>query len=263
VIGRIYAIAINTFREAIRNRVLYGIIAVVLGFMMFGLVLGQMSLHEEARVARDVGLTGVSFFGSVTAIVLGVSLLYSEIQRRTIHTIVSKPINRYEFVLGKYLGMVLTLTLLVLLFTLSMSWLLHVQGVSFSTAITKAVLLGYVEVLIVAGIAVFFSSFSSPFLSGVFTFGLFVVGRFTPEMRDAIEQSKIGWVKDICEVALRVVPDLHLFSISGATVRGEYVSVHSDFVTWSYVGTSVGYGLVYVSVMLILAIVIFARRDFA
>lgn len=263
MIGRIYAIAINTFREAIRNRVLYGILAVVLGLMMFGIVLGEMSLHEEARVARDVGLTGVSFFGSMTAIVLGVSLLYSEIQRRTIHTIVSKPINRYEFVLGKYMGMVLTLTLLVLLFTLSMSWLLHIQGVAFSAAITKAVLLGYVEVLIVAGIAVFFSSFSSPFLSGVFTFGLFVLGRYTPEMRDAIEQSRIDLVRYVCGAALRVLPDLHMFSVSGATVRGEYVSVHSDFVTWSYVGTSVGYGLLYVTIMLILAILIFTRRDFA
>jgi Cu-processing system permease protein len=263
MIWRIYAIALNTFREAIRNRVVYGIIAVVAGVNLLGTVLGEMSLHEEARVARDVGLSGVSLFGCVTAIVLGVSLLYGEIQRRTIHSIISKPINRYEFVLGKYLGMVLTLTLLVLLFVIAMAWLLHEQGVDFSAAITKAVVLSYVEVLIVAAIAIFFSSFSSPFLSGIFTFGLFVAGRVTPEMRAAVEQSKIGWVQDVCSTALYVVPDLHLFAISGATVEGEYVSVHSDFVSWGYVGATVGYGIFYLAILLILAILVFSRRDFA
>jgi Cu-processing system permease protein len=262
MIGRIYAIALNTFREAIRNRVVYGIIAVVVGLNLFGTVLGEMSLHEEARVARDIGLTGVKLFGSITAIVLGVSLLYGEIQRRTIHTIISKPIQRYEFVIGKYLGMVLTLTLLVALFTLAMSGLLRMQGVSFSSAITKAVILGYFEVMTVAAIAVFFSSFSSPYLSGVFTFGMFVVGRLTPEMRAAVEQSKIGWVTDVCRVGLRLVPDLHLFSVSGSTVDGQYVSVHGQFVSWGYVGIAALYGVLYVSVLLILAMVIFSRRDF-
>ena len=263
MIGRIYAIALNTFREAIRNRVVYGIIAVVIGLNLFGTVLGEMSLHEEARVARDIGLTGVKLFGSITAIILGVSLLYGEIQRRTIHAIISKPIYRSEFVIGKYLGMVLTLTLLVALFTLAMSGLLRVQGVPFSTAITKAVLLGYLEVLTVAAIAVFFSAFSSPYLSGVFTFGLFVMGRLTPEMRAAVEQSKIGWVQDVCRAALRLVPDLHLFSVSGSTVDGAYVSVHGDFVSWGYVGIATGYSALYVTALLVLAMVIFARRDFA
>ena len=262
MIGRIYAIAINTFREAIRNRILYGIIAVVIGLNLFGTVLGEMSLHEEARVARDIGLTGVKLFGSVTAIILGVSLLYGEIQRRTIHTIISKPIHRYEFVLGKYLGMVVTLTLLVAMFTLAMSGLLRAQGVAFSTAITQAVLLGYVEVLIVAGIAVFFSSFSSPYLSGVFTFGLFVAGRLTPEMRAAVDQTQIDWVRSVCQVALRLVPDLHLFSVSGSTVQGQYVSVHSDFVSWGYVGAATAYGVLYIAALLVLSIIIFARRDF-
>jgi len=263
MIGRIYAIALNTFREAIRNRVLYGIIAVVILVNILAVVLGEMSLHEEARVARDVGLSGVSLFGSITAIVLGVSLLYGEIQRRTIHTIVSKPIHRYEFVLGKYLGMALTLSLLVLVFTLMLAWVLHSREVPFSTAVTKAVLLSYMEVLLVAGIAVFFSSFSSPFLSGVFSFALFFLGRMTPQMRAAIDQAKEEWMRDMCSAGLRIVPDLHLFSVSGASVKGKYVSVHSEFVSWSYVGTGMAYGALFISVLLILAIVIFSRRDFA
>jgi ABC-type transport system involved in multi-copper enzyme maturation permease subunit len=263
MIGRVYAIALNTFREAIRNRVLYGIIFVVILLNLSAIILGQASLHEEARVARDVGLSGVSLFGSITAIILGVSLLYGEIQRRTIHTIVSKPIHRYEFVLGKYLGMALTLTLLVLIFTLAMAGLLWTQGVPFSTAVTKAVMLSYMEVLVVAGIALFFSSFSSPFLSGVFAFALFYLGRVTPALRSAAESAKMEWMGDLCSVGLRIVPDLHLFSVSGSNVQGKYVSVHSEFVTWGYVGTAAAYAALVLGVLLLLAVLIFSRRDFA
>jgi ABC-type transport system involved in multi-copper enzyme maturation permease subunit len=261
--GRIYAIALNTFREAIRQRVLYGILVVALGLNLFSLVLGEMSLHEEARVARDVGLGGVSLFGSVIAIVLGVSLLYGEIQRRTIHTIVSKPIARFEFVLGKSLGMVATLSLLVVVFVVEMALVLKLQEVPLSERLGKAIVLAYVEVLIVAAIAIFFSSFSSPFLAGIFTFGLFFVGRVTPELRAAADTAKNEAVRVVCKGALRVVPDLHMFGISGTAIDGKHVSVNAgDFVPWSYVGTASAYGAVYVGILLVLAILIFARRDF-
>ena len=191
MLNRIYAIALTTFREAIRRRVLYGIIAVVFLFNLAGLVLGEMSLHEEVRVARDVGLAGVSFFGSITAILLGVTLLYNELQRRTIHSIVSKPVNRFEFVLGKYAGMATTLTLLTTAFVVALLALLAARDTAIGSALTKAILLAYVEVLVVAAIAIFFSSFSSPFLSGVFSFAIFWVGRLTPEMRAAVENSEL------------------------------------------------------------------------
>ena len=107
MIGRIWAIALNTFREAARIRVLYGILVLVVGSNLLALILGQLSLGDAGRVTRDVGLAGISLFGSLTAIFLGVFLLYTEVQRRTIHAIVSKPISRWEFVVGKYTGMVL------------------------------------------------------------------------------------------------------------------------------------------------------------
>ncbi len=187
---RVWALALNTFRDAIRHRVLYGILAVVFAVNLFAIVLGEMSLHQEARVARDLGLGGVSLFGSITAIFLGVSLLYTEIKKRTIHTIVTKPLERYEFVLGKYLGMVVTLLCLLALFSIVMLGLLHYQGVGITSVLVKALILAFFEVLVVAAIAVFFSSFSSPFLSGIFTFGLFYVGRVTPDVRAVLETTE-------------------------------------------------------------------------
>lgn len=268
MIGRIFAIALNTFREAIRNKVLYGVLGVVLGANLFALVLGEMSLHEEARVARDVGLAGVSLFGAMTAIVLGVSLLFGEIQRKTIHTILSKPIARHEFVLGKYLGMAATLTLLVGAFAVALAGMLvlarvaHAVEVEWTSAITKAVLLGWLEVLVVAAIAIFFSSFSTPYLSGVFTFALFFLGRVSEEIRLAAQGAKDAWIRAVAHVAMRVVPDLHMFAISGGEVRGQHVTVHGEFVGWDYVGTAALYGLFWIALLLFLATLSFRRRDF-
>ncbi len=264
MLGRMWAIALNTFREAVRIRVLYGVLVLVFGANAFAVVLGEMSIHEQARVARDVGLASISLFGSLTAIFLGVALLYAEVQKRTVHAIVSKPIERWEFVLGKYLGIATTLTVLVALFTVAMLLLLLYQGVGLDATIGKAVVLGWVEVLTVAAIAVFFSSFSTPFLSGIFALALFVIGRVTPDMKAALgsEEASAG-IKSLLSVTLEIVPDLHLFAISGRTLDGANVSVHGDFVTWGYVASASGYGLLWIAGLLALAMVIFQRRDFA
>jgi ABC-type transport system involved in multi-copper enzyme maturation permease subunit len=262
---RIWGVALNTFREAIRNKVLYGVIAAVVGANLFGLVLGSMSLNEGARIARDIGLAGVSLFGSVTAIVLGVSLLYTEIQKRTIHVMLAKPVARWEFVAGKYIGMALTLTLLTLAFGAAMLAVVvgtaGVEGVS--GAIGKALLLGWMEVLVVAAIAVFFSSFSTPYLSGLFTFAVFFIGRVTPDLAYAAARAKEEWIRAIAAVALRMVPDLHLYAVSGSEVAGKPVSVHTSFVGWDYVGWSALHGAGWIGLLLVAAMIVFSRRDFA
>ena len=262
MIGRLWAIALNTFREAARIRVLYGIIVLVVGANLLAVVAGKMSMGESARVARDFGLAGISLFGSLTAIFLGVFLLYSEVQRRTIYAIVTKPISRWEFVVGKYLGMVLVLTALVAMFSAAMALLLAAQGLAVTSAVAKAIALAWCEVVTVAAIAVFFSAFSSPFLSGIFALALFAIGRVTPDLRAAVATSDTAWIRGVARVALTIVPDLHLFSVSGDTVDGAAVSVHGDFVGWGYVASAAGHGLLWSAALLIIACVIFRRRDF-
>ena len=262
-LGRMWAIALNTFREAARVRVLYGIIVMVVGANLLALVLSEMSLRDGARVARDVGLAGISLFGSLTAIFLGVFLLYTEVQRRTIHSIVSKPIERWEFVVGKYLGMDLVLTLLVALFSAAMIGQLTYQHVAISSSVVKAVMLSWMEVLTVAAIAIFFSSFSSPFLSGLFALLIFFIGRVTPDIVAAAATAKATWIRTVTKSVLHVVPDLHLFSVSGRTLDGVAVSVHGDFVSWGYVGMAMAHGALWIVGLIALASVIFERRDFA
>jgi ABC-type transport system involved in multi-copper enzyme maturation permease subunit len=263
MIGRVWAIALNTFREAGRNKILYGVLLVVALVMLLALALGEMSLHEEARVARDLGLAVLSLGGCFTAIVLGVLLLYKEVERKTIHTILSKPINRPEFVLGKYLGMAMTLTAVVAFFTLSVIGLLQLTDVPFDANMAKACLLAWMEVLVVAAIAVFFSSFSSPYLSGIFTLALFFIGRASPELHYAASKARVGWMRGLSGAALWIVPDLHTFNVSGSDVFGEHVTIHGTFVTWSYVGHAAVYAGAFVAVLLVLASIIFWLRDFA
>jgi ABC-type transport system involved in multi-copper enzyme maturation permease subunit len=262
-IGRIWAIALNTFREAARIRVLYGILIVVVGANLLAIVLGTMAIREEARTARDVGLAGISLFGSLTAIFLGVFLLYTEVQRRTIHAIVSKPIERWEFVVGKYVGMGLVLSVLVAVFGLAMIGQLAYQSVPVTAALAKAIVLSWMEVMTVAAIAIFFSSFSSPFLSGLFALALWAIGRITPDLEAAVNVAKSEWIEWTASAALKIVPDIHLFVVSGTVQDGQHVSVHGDFVSWGYVGSAVGYGALWIFALLGFATVIFHRRDFA
>jgi ABC-type transport system involved in multi-copper enzyme maturation permease subunit len=258
MLGRIWAIALNTFREAARMRVLYGVLVLVVGANLFALVLGEMSYREEARVARDVGLSGMSLFGSLTAILLGLFLLYNEVQRRTIHAIVSKPIERWEFVVGKWLGMALVLSVLVGLFALAMVGMLAAQGVGVTDAILKGTLLAWMEVLTVAAIAIFFSSFSTPFLAGIFSLAMWVLGRLTPEIADATKAAS-PWIKATAKLASWIVPD---FSPSGRVIQDVHVSIHGDFVPWSYVGITSAMGVCWIVCLLALACVLFHRRDF-
>ena len=261
-IGRIWAIALNTFREAARIRVLYGILVLVVGANLFAIVLGEMSLGNAARVARDVGLAGISLFGSLTAIFLGVFLLYTEVQRRTIHSIVSKPIERWEFVVGKYTGMMLVLSVLVGVFSVAMLGMLVLQGVDVTGAIPKAIVLAWFEVMTVAAIAIFFSSFSTPFLSGIFALAMWVIGRVTPDILLATK-SAAAWIRITARTALEIVPDIHLFSPSGRVIEGAHASVHGEFVSWGYVGLASLHGVGWIVGLLALACLQFHRRDFA
>jgi ABC-type transport system involved in multi-copper enzyme maturation permease subunit len=260
-VGRIWAIALNTFREAARIKVLYGLIVLVLGANLMASVLGQMSVHEESRVAQDIGIAATSLFGSLTAIFLGVFLLYTEVQRRTIHAIVSKPIERWEFVVGKYVGMAMVPSVLVGMFALAMVVTMTWRGEPITAAIVQALLLAWMEVLTVAAIAIFFSSFSSPFLSGIFALAVWVIGRLTPDIEAAARNASpaITWT---AKIALEIVPDLHLFAVSGSTVDGAPVSVHEVFVSWSYVGLAGVHALGWIAALLAVACLLFRRRDF-
>ncbi|MCA9667681.1 MAG: ABC transporter permease [Myxococcales bacterium] len=261
---KILVIALNTFREAARNKVLYSLLFFAVVVIVGSLAFGSLSVRDERRLMLDLGLGGMSIFSVVIAIFIGVNLLYKELERKTVYTLIPKPIHRFQFVLGKFAGLVLTLVLQILVMALTLFVVVKLKEEHVGKALMMMTVLVFLEVLVVTAIAVLFSSFSTPFLSGFFTAGLFLLGRSVPDLRAVA--GKLGGEQPVLATLLdsisRVVPNLRYFYVSGTEVSGQHVSVSGVFVDWTYVGSAALYALLYVSLLLILAVGLFSRRDF-
>lgn len=262
-LARIWAVALNTFREAMRNRVLAVLVLFAVGLMAFSLVLGELSLHEEVRVIKDIGLAGISFVGILISLFLGVNLLSKELDRKTVFFVIPKPLHRWEFLLGKFTGMAVTLGLLTGLMAVVLAGFVVSNGGTHGIAMLRAEILILLELLLLTTVAMLFSAFSSPYLSAMFTGSLWIIGRNTPELTafagGKLKDTPLGSVLD---GVAAVVPDFHLFYISGGNLEGNVVSIHEGFVSWSYVAQAAGYATLYGGACLLLAMALFARRDF-
>jgi ABC-type transport system involved in multi-copper enzyme maturation permease subunit len=258
---RIRAIARNTFKEAVRNRAFLGLMVLALLFLGSSLVLSALAVSDQApRVVVSFGFFGISLFGVLIAVVMGVILVYKEIERKTIYTVIPKPVHRFEIILGKYLG--LLAILVIEIGVLSTVWLLILWGkdVVVTAEYAKALLLVFCELMLVTAVALLFSSFSSPILSGIFATLIFVVGRLV-YIVDEMLRARAGLFTSSPELRpfgraiVAVFPDLNVFNVSHEVLLG--VSVE-----WSYVASAIGYALSYVVVLLAAATLLFQRRDF-
>lgn len=306
-VQRIYAIALNTYREAVRDKVLFGVLVFATGVLALTLALGELSLDQHMRVVTDLGLASISMFSVIIAIFLGSSLLYKEIERKTLYVILPKPIARFEFLLGKYAGIVATCAVFIAIMGAVQLFVTAIQagastalvvavplalfaalGMGFALAkdrtlvvpIWSFVALGAAvwvcstvdvelfrllaslslnvgEVLILAAVALLFSSFSTPFLTGAFTLGVWLVGRSAHDMVAMKTRVLSPTMKKLLSWLAEVVPNFNLF-VPGrttlvSTTAGEPLS---------YLATSLGYAVLYAAVTLAVAALIFRRRDF-
>jgi ABC-type transport system involved in multi-copper enzyme maturation permease subunit len=183
---RIFAFARNTFRQAVRDRVLYNLVFFVLLLTAAAIFIGELSGGQERKIIVDLGLSAMLLFGVFIAIFVGVGLVYKEIERRTIYAIFSKPVGRGEFLVGKYLGLCLTLLINVVVMAIGVSLALIYVSKGWDPLIPKiwpAVLLIYLELMILTAVALLFSSFSSPALSALLTFFVFIIGHFSGDLK--------------------------------------------------------------------------------
>src|SRR5580698_1543218 len=185
--SRVGYIAFNTFREAVRDRVLYNLIAFALLLSATAILVGEISIEIERLVVVNLGLTAISLFGVVIAIFIGIGLVSKEIDKRTLYTVLSRPVRRWEFVVGKFFG--LTGTLVVNTFFMALGVFLALLYVAhhfekMDIWVLAALYFIVLQFLIVCALELFFSSFSSPLLSAVFAFSLFVIGSFAEDLRN-------------------------------------------------------------------------------
>lgn len=253
---RILTIAKNAFREAVRDRILYNLILFVLLITASAIFLGELTAGQESRVIVNLGLSSVLLFGAFIAIFVGVSLVWKEIEKRTVYSIFSKPIGRGEFIIGKYLGLSVTLFVNILIMGLGVTLaLLYVGGGRLIGGVWGAISLIFLELTIVTAVAIMFSSFSTPALSALLTFFVFLIGHFSSSLLDLATSlgSKIAiWFFTAIYVLL---PNLSNFSFIANSANGEAPSL-------AWIGSAAAYALIYDVIILTITVVIFGRRNF-
>ncbi len=264
---RILSVAHNTFIEAIRDRVLYSLILFALIMILSSLVFASISADQYNKIVKDLGLTSISIIGILISVFLGIGLVYKEVERKTVYNIFSKPIKRYEFIFGKYLGlgitlfvitagMALILFLLVLFIEIRYEGLINFYyGGHFYAEFFNAVYFEYLEFLVVIGIALVFSSFTTPVMSALFTFFVIAIGRFSSDIRLFAEEVKSPFSAFFSEAIYRTIPNLEKFDVRSEAVYGG--AVNPDLIIYTTI-----YAVIYTLALLILAVIIFERKEF-
>lgn len=252
---RVIAIARNTFREALRDKVLYVLVVFSVVLVVSTRIMSPLALGEGVKITKDVGLSAISFFGMLAIIVMGAGLVHKEIDKKTILVILSKPVSRHEFILGKFLGMADALIAIVLLMLVTLQATLLISRSGFDVLILKAGFLTYLELLVMTSIAVLFSSFSTTGLSAIFTFAFYVVGHFTGDILTFATRLPSEFAQHVCRFLYYVLPDLQIFNVRSMVVHGMDVSTERLL-------AATAYGLLYTFGALLLAAVLFSRRDF-
>jgi ABC-type transport system involved in multi-copper enzyme maturation permease subunit len=242
-------VAVNTFREAVRDRVLYNLIFFALLMMAAAVLVGGVSIGIERDVIVNLGLSAISLFGIVMAIFIGVGLVYKEIEKRTLYSLLAKPVQRWQFLVGKFAGLLLTLAVNTSLMMIGLAAALFYVTRKFERSDETIVVAVYFILLglaIITALALFFSCFSSPMLSTLYTLGIYVAGVFSPDIRD------IGMVTD--NPGAKSLANFHNFNVIA-------LAGHQETVPFALIWQNTLYAVLYVAVLLIAASAIFAGRD--
>ncbi len=259
--NRILTIALNTYKESVRNKVFYILLVFALVLLAFSLILATLALGETDRIIKQIGLMGINMFGLLLAVFVGVNLVYEELDKRTIYTVIASGVSRTEFIIGKFLGLFITIAANILIMGLLLSILLWFwQGAYVTPSLIVAIYLLLFEMMIIASFAVLFSSFSTPVLSAVLTAMCWVIGRMAEDLllwsKQLYEQGSI-FVSYLLNGIYYILPNLAIYNIQNQVIYKEDIG-------------SIGYhtllyplaAILYSGILLWITTVSFARRDF-
>ncbi len=254
--NRVYHIALNTFREAVRDRVLYNLVAFAVLMCGTAILVGQISFGIEKLVVINLGLTAVSLFGVVISIFIGIGLVSKEIEKRTLYTLLSRPVRRWEFVVGKFVGLVGTLFVNTFFMAIGVMGAMLYVAHHFTKPdgwVLVAVYFIVLQFVIVTALALLFSSFSSPLMSAVFAFSLFIVGAFAEDLRGFAGMTR-GITRWIATGAAYLVPNFSALNVITSVAHEQPVSGQLIFYNTVY-------ALIYATMAICGAVLIFERRN--
>lgn len=251
----ILVIARHTFKEAVRDRILYLLLFFSTLSIVLARVMAVLTVGDRVKVVKDVGLASIAFFGALMAILIGTGLVYKEIEKRTIFTLLSKPIRRFEFLLGKYLGLVWTLAVMVGAMTAIYLIVVFLHTFTLEIRMVLAVVFIFLELILLTAVAILFSSFSTPILSSLFALSFYLIGHFSWSLETLIQKTPPGTRRSLLRILYAILPDLENFNIKTEVVQ------NLPLPAGLWLG-AIGYSAVYTAFVLILAVWIFRRRDF-
>jgi ABC-type transport system involved in multi-copper enzyme maturation permease subunit len=261
-------VAVSVFKESVRDRVPYNLVLFAVLLISSSYLLGQLTAGQDVKIIKDLGLAATAVFGLFIATFIGIGLVSKEVERRSIYSLLAKPVSRPQFIAGKYAGLVLTLAVNVAVMTVALyavlAYMTWTESPEFKSAwdapgldpgLLKAIFLIFVELMLITAIALFFSTFSTSLLSAALTFGLYIAGHFNAELRNfdrVVDSRPAAW---LARSLYHLLPDLSAFDVKMQVVHGLPVS-------YGYMASTVAYGALYIAALLLAATFIFSRRDF-
>jgi ABC-type transport system involved in multi-copper enzyme maturation permease subunit len=261
-------VAAHVFRDSVRDKVLYGIVAFAVLLMASSFLIGQLTAGQDVKIIKDLGLAAMSLFGLFIAIFIGVGLVAREIERRSIYAVLAKPVRRHEFIIGKYLGLVGTLVVNLAVMAVAYYGVLEYMALVLPPQVFKAgppavdprLLLAMVliatELALVTAVALFWSTFSSSaLLSAGLTAGFWVAGQFGADLRNFDQVVRSPAAAAIARGLYYVLPNFAAFDVKAQAVHG--LPIGAD-----YIAVTLVYGMAYIALLITASVVIFSRRDF-
>ncbi len=249
-----HAIARNTVREALRSRLLYTLVFFAVLLIGSSALLATLSYVERERILQDIGLSAIRLMGAIIAVFVGVGLIHREVERRTVYTILSKPVSRTAFVVGKFAGLAATLWLMVGIMGLAFAAVSLVSGAPLGWGHLAALALTCVELALLVAVATLFSSFTTPTLASAFSLGVYLLGHLVRDLRDLGAASDSELAERVTAGLYLVLPDLEAFDLV-------IPAVHGLAIPPGEVAMGALYGFGYAALVLVLAAFVFERRD--
>jgi ABC-type transport system involved in multi-copper enzyme maturation permease subunit len=261
-------IAVNVFKESIRDKVLYNLLLFAVMLMAVSYLLSQLTAGQEVKIIKDLGLAAMSLFGLFIAVFIGIGLVSKEVEKRSIYALLAKPIRRQDFIIGKYAGLVLTLLVNIAVMTAAyyavlggMAWREgawfkpHWEAPALDPTLLKAIGMIVLQLMIITAVALLFSTFSSPLLAAALTFAVYVVGHFNADLKNFENVVDSQPVVYLARALYYLLPNLAPFDIKAQVV-------HAVPVPAGYLWLNLVYATLYIGALLGGATLIFMRRDF-
>jgi ABC-type transport system involved in multi-copper enzyme maturation permease subunit len=252
----IIPVAYNTFKEAIRDKVLYVILLFSIVMISGSFLLSSLSLGQNERVIIDLGLASISIFGVLITLFIGTNLLNKEIDKKTIYLLLTKPLRRSEFIIGKHIGLSLTLFVITLLMTFCFYGLIWFTTATYPGIYLQAIFLTYIELLLLIAVAIFFSTFAPPTMSAIYTLAVYLIGHFSKDLLNLGSLSANPTFMAITKAIYFILPDLEKLNLKNLVLYSKD-GLNPDLFTGGIV-----YGLLYTAIVLILSIFIFEFKEF-